>query len=105
MFPNCTRNIILFSFFLFLVVMTCPKDFLHKKVTIDPVVQDYDFFSSKPPNEWTFEEYINGSNLENLDHICLLLRKYRQSLLSLGRMRSLHRRLKSYVGSLKKKDV
>jgi hypothetical protein len=85
--------------------MTCPKEFLQKKVTIDPVVQDYDFFSSKPVNEWTFEEYITGSNLEDLDDLYLLLRQYKRSLHSLGRMRSLDRSLKSYIGNLKKITV
>lgn len=85
--------------------MTCPKEYSSKKVTIDPVVQDYDFFSSKPVNEWTFEEYITGSNPENLEELYLLLRQYKQSLHSLGRTRRLDRNLKSYIGNLKKRDV
>ncbi|KAI7883834.1 uncharacterized protein EV154DRAFT_29970 [Mucor mucedo] len=85
--------------------MPCPKDYLSKKATIDPVVQDYGFFNSKPVNEWTFEEYITGTNPENLEEVYLLLRQFKQSLQSLRRMRSLDRNLKSYIGNLKKRDV
>jgi hypothetical protein len=69
------------------------------------VVQDYDFFSSKPVNECKFEKYITRSNPGNLEELYLLLRQYKQSLHSLGRMRSLDRNLKSYIGNLKKGDV
>lgn len=87
--------------------MTCPKEFLHKKVTTDPVVQGYQFFNKKAANEWTFKEYINESNLNDpdLDDIAFFLRQYKQSLHSLGRMRNLDRSLKSYVGNPKKKEV
>lgn len=81
--------------------MACPKDYRNKNVTIDPVVQDHDFFSSRPVNEWTFEEYIKGSKPEDLDELFSLLSKYKQSLHSLSRMRSLDRDLKAYIGSLR----
>ena len=85
--------------------MSCPKEFYNKKVSIDPVVFGSEFFNIKPVNEWTFQDYIMDSNVENLKELRFLLRDYKNSLFSLGKLKSLDRDLKAYIGTMKQKDV
>lgn len=96
-------------FFLFLLgllieEMVCPKQFVDTKVTIDGSVKNHEFFTCKSVNEWTFQHFLSWLKQDS-SQIRSHLREYRSSLNSLNKMETLPRDLKSYIGSLKNREV